>query len=62
MRKMMGERFVLAVGLPHNGLISEYDVAQMPAAFGEGDATLTLGARQGVGDLDGIYTSGARKS
>jgi hypothetical protein len=27
MRKMMGERFVLAVGLPHNGLISEHDVA-----------------------------------
>jgi hypothetical protein len=32
MRKMMGERFVLAVGLPHNGLISEHDVAQMPPA------------------------------
>jgi hypothetical protein len=27
MRKMMGERFVLAAGLPHNGLISEHDVA-----------------------------------
>jgi len=32
MREMMGERFVLAAGLPRNGLISEHDVAQMPAA------------------------------